>query len=165
MRGRASVSIKSNRANIIEWIVARWQACSCADHLPGLGRRFKIACGTSRTSGTTRAGARSKDATITPALFMRPPARILKEIIDCLTPGFQLGLSTPGREAGKTWPRLNFAPRAYFCRIDAHHISAGSKRSPHPNYFGAGRRGDSSSRRVGQAGRERRRTFDTTARS
>src|SRR6266705_566303 len=54
----------------------------------------------------------------------------VEEIIDCLTPGFQPVRSTYRRQAVETLPHLNFAPRAYFCRIEAHH-----------NHFGAGRWG------------------------
>jgi len=36
---------------------ARWQACSCADHLPGAGRRLTISGAPPRTSGTRSAGA------------------------------------------------------------------------------------------------------------
>src|SRR5713226_3040264 len=60
MTGAGEDSIVSSRSKKSRCTTARWQACSCTDHLPFGSRRFSSAGGISRTRGTTISGARSR---------------------------------------------------------------------------------------------------------
>jgi hypothetical protein len=124
--GTSSARIRSARAAQSGSMSARWQACSCADHVSGRGRRLRSAGGTSATTARSVAGPRAScaitaagvriDREGTRARAGEPAAAPVRTLSAEHSRSKRASRRSPGREGwpppeGSSWPGTSTSAR------------------------------------------------------